>query len=353
MQQKKLRIAVPEPCHERWDQMTATEKGAFCKSCAKEVRDFTRMTNEEVAYFLKHNQNEKTCGRFRNEQLQQTYSLPVTAPLAPRRTWLNLLLLVPLTLLGKTAFGQHKPPVCERPADYDKRQTDTSKVKEEIPGDEILEMITAGNVSVSIVPVALPPQIWQGRVINATTKAALPLAQISIHQGNFSREVSADSTGLFALPLPAEKGIDSLTVSLAGFAEKKIAFSETDSTALPAVIELNPLTVSFENFVWSFGEGDTVYPAVNICTTLGEMVIVQDMVGQMIVLEVDTQVEDINVDTSNPPAEEYADFKNGIEKSSNLSVPAEQKKPEPEKQNPEPGKQAVMPDNPNNTRRKK
>lgn len=62
-----LKITIPEPCNEDWSQMTPTQKGAFCKSCAKEVTDFTTTSKSELARKIKHGQN--LCGRFKASQL--------------------------------------------------------------------------------------------------------------------------------------------------------------------------------------------------------------------------------------------------------------------------------------------
>ncbi|MBS1595356.1 MAG: hypothetical protein JST90_13650 [Bacteroidetes bacterium] len=48
----KLHLTIPTPCHERWDDMTATERGAFCHSCSKEVIDFSAMTDSELLSFF-------------------------------------------------------------------------------------------------------------------------------------------------------------------------------------------------------------------------------------------------------------------------------------------------------------
>lgn len=61
------KITIPQPCSEDWNKMTATQKGAFCKSCAKEVIDFTSTTKRELSRKIK--QGDKLCGRFKPEQL--------------------------------------------------------------------------------------------------------------------------------------------------------------------------------------------------------------------------------------------------------------------------------------------
>jgi hypothetical protein len=69
-------ISLPRPCHEDWDEMSPREHGAFCKACTKTVVDFTKLSDEEVKnYFFQHRE-QKTCGRFRNDQLMKPVTLP-------------------------------------------------------------------------------------------------------------------------------------------------------------------------------------------------------------------------------------------------------------------------------------
>ncbi|MFI5130873.1 MAG: hypothetical protein ACHQFX_12805 [Chitinophagales bacterium] len=68
-------ISIPSPCHENWDNMSPREQGSFCAVCAKTVVDFTQLSDEDVRnYFLQH-QGQKTCGRFRNDQLAEPRTL--------------------------------------------------------------------------------------------------------------------------------------------------------------------------------------------------------------------------------------------------------------------------------------
>lgn len=64
-----FKIHIPEPCHEDWGKMTPNEQGAFCKSCAKTVVDFSKKTDEEVQRYLAENIDKKICGRFLPSQL--------------------------------------------------------------------------------------------------------------------------------------------------------------------------------------------------------------------------------------------------------------------------------------------
>jgi len=69
-----IHISIAKPCHEQWDGMTATERGAFCQSCQTEVIDFSTMTDREVVEYL--SKNKTGCGRFRNDQLNTKLSIP-------------------------------------------------------------------------------------------------------------------------------------------------------------------------------------------------------------------------------------------------------------------------------------
>ncbi len=65
-----FKIHIPEPCHEDWDKMTPNAQGAFCKSCAKTVVDFSCKTEAEIQKYLHDNINNKICGRFNVSQLE-------------------------------------------------------------------------------------------------------------------------------------------------------------------------------------------------------------------------------------------------------------------------------------------
>ena len=73
MSRKSIHISIPSPCHELWDRMDATERGAFCHRCQKEVIDFSTMTDREVIEYLAKHQTG--CGRFRKDQLDTKLSI--------------------------------------------------------------------------------------------------------------------------------------------------------------------------------------------------------------------------------------------------------------------------------------
>jgi hypothetical protein len=64
-----IRLSIPKPCHEKWDDFAPTSTGGFCSSCSKSVVDFTKMTDAEVIEFIK-TKPANACGRFRQGQLK-------------------------------------------------------------------------------------------------------------------------------------------------------------------------------------------------------------------------------------------------------------------------------------------
>lgn len=65
----KIQIAIPEPCHEGWQNMTPVEKGRFCASCKKTVLDFTYLSDNEIINLV--NKNDNLCGRINTSQLNR------------------------------------------------------------------------------------------------------------------------------------------------------------------------------------------------------------------------------------------------------------------------------------------
>ena len=63
-------IHIPEPCHEDWQQMAPVDKGRFCQSCAKQVVDFSMMTDQEILNYISK-ASGSVCGRFVGGQIQR------------------------------------------------------------------------------------------------------------------------------------------------------------------------------------------------------------------------------------------------------------------------------------------
>ncbi|HWY97832.1 MAG TPA: hypothetical protein VNY36_01995 [Bacteroidia bacterium] len=65
-----LKLSIPTPCHENWDNMSPNEKGRHCQSCNKTVVDFSQYTDKQlIDFFLKVKDN--ICGRISKFQLER------------------------------------------------------------------------------------------------------------------------------------------------------------------------------------------------------------------------------------------------------------------------------------------
>lgn len=63
-------LKIDKPCSEDWNGMAPVAGGRFCNSCAKNVVDFTGMTDSEVAKYLL-NSNGNICGRVKTTQMHR------------------------------------------------------------------------------------------------------------------------------------------------------------------------------------------------------------------------------------------------------------------------------------------
>ena len=73
---QQLHLSIPEPCHQNWQEMTPTQQGRFCNACAKEVIDFSTMSDNEVLNYFSSLKNEKVCGRAYPDQLDRAITIP-------------------------------------------------------------------------------------------------------------------------------------------------------------------------------------------------------------------------------------------------------------------------------------
>jgi len=103
--ERKYKLTIAEPCRENWDEMTPKDSGRFCMNCSKTVVDFTTMLPEEVQHFFVQNQNNRICGRFKDEQLD---TITIQIPGRVLYTQINyhkMFLLALFIAMGTTLFS--------------------------------------------------------------------------------------------------------------------------------------------------------------------------------------------------------------------------------------------------------
>ncbi len=80
-----IQLSIPTPCHQNWYNMTPTEQGRFCNACAKQVVDFTTMSDGEVLNYFINKKEENVCGRTLPNQLNRILEAP--KPIVPNKLW--------------------------------------------------------------------------------------------------------------------------------------------------------------------------------------------------------------------------------------------------------------------------
>lgn len=110
-----MHLHIPNPCHQKWDEMTPNEKGRHCQACNKTVVDFTKMTDDEVLSYFAQHKDQKICGKVHKSQLAQNeveITIPQSAIKKGLNRWqvfgLSLLLVFGVVLTGFTDTHQTK-----------------------------------------------------------------------------------------------------------------------------------------------------------------------------------------------------------------------------------------------------
>lgn len=103
----QLHISIPEPCGENWNAMTVHDAlHRHCGACDRVLVDFSQMSDAEIISFLQR--GEKTCGRFRNDQINRVYAVPkIISPRRSKHWWL----LLPSLFGAAAATAQTSAPV--------------------------------------------------------------------------------------------------------------------------------------------------------------------------------------------------------------------------------------------------
>jgi len=192
-----MKISIPKPCSEDWNQMTTSGKGRFCASCQTQVINFTEMSVEDIKHFLEQ-KTGSSCGRFSKYQIEifnTTYQeLPSPSSL---RKWTMAAVLAGVSVLP--TFAQDSNPILPAPflntsiSYYHQSQT----------------TVTSG-----IIPSS-DTVILMGQVIDLEIEEALPFANVIIVGTSIG--TSTDFDGNFLLKVPKSKEAITLEVHYVGF----------------------------------------------------------------------------------------------------------------------------------------
>jgi hypothetical protein len=197
---QSVQLSIPKPCHENWDKMTSTQQGRFCNACAKQVVDFTTMSDGEVLkYFLK-NKAENICGRTLPQQLNRVLEAP--KPITPSKLWYWKY----AAAAGLLFFAKGQGVNAQSVTPYTPQQMNT--MQNGLVG-KVGEIAVINNKVIS------------GKITDEEG-AAIPFASVKIV--GINRGVSADVAGNYTIRIPLSNNF--ILVSAAGFVDNKIDLSQ-------------------------------------------------------------------------------------------------------------------------------
>ena len=179
--------------------MTPTQQGRFCNACAKQVVDFTTMSDGEVLNFFLKNKDENVCGRTLPQQLDRVLEAP--KPIIPSKLWYwKYAAAAGLLLMGKEGVGQQQnltnsPTITQR-----------TNTIENIKG----EVAVSGN------------KIISGNVKNESGDP-VPFATVSIK--NTTNRTQADANGNFIIKRNFNDDVI-LVIAAVGFDMKELQINK-------------------------------------------------------------------------------------------------------------------------------
>lgn len=218
---KKIQLHIPTPCHEDWDKMTTIEKGKYCNSCKKNVIDFTGMSDSQLVSFFKKPQNNNTCGRFLDEQLNRNFDIPKKR--IPFAKYVVQILL-PLFFAGLKSYSQGSAKI------------KVDSLKESSIGSSIdISKTILGNVS------SFDFKKIEGHVFD---KSGNPIPYSSIVLKETKTGTTTDSNGYYSIPGFFFNSHLTLIASSLGYIsdEKTIGFKDDDN--INFILDTNPVLLN-------------------------------------------------------------------------------------------------------------
>ena len=203
-----LSVAIAQPCHQRWADMTPAGPGRHCAACQKTVVDFTHQTDVEILATLRRAAGE-TCGRLRADQLGR----PLVAPTpAPRwRAWLGAVLALGGALGASRAAAQGQP------------DSYYAGPRPPSPTSSVGAASGASHAAMLATPALAPdaPFTVRGVVQDAATHEGIPGVTVILKGTTIG--ASSDADGAFQVVVPAGVSAPLLLFSSVGYSSEERA----------------------------------------------------------------------------------------------------------------------------------
>lgn len=183
---RSVTVNIPKPCHENWDKMLPQTGGRHCDSCQMVVKDFTKMSDEELIRELS-NAGDHSCGRFREDQVVRVHSGP---------NW-RFRVAAFFTLALARIFGT---PSAHAQGNYQIKTT----------GPEGEKQVSEKNIYSDSVVYHI-----RGTVISKKTGDPLSFAsvQVKVNGKPVGNSVYSDARGNFEMNVPAKNSDDVISIS--------------------------------------------------------------------------------------------------------------------------------------------
>lgn len=202
---EKINIQIDKPCSENFNDFAKTDTGGFCKSCKKNVVDFTKMSDQEIFNYF-DSEKSKTCGVFLESQLKSYSNTIPSANKQKSNTFTSS--IFGLSLVSLLSFNDG--------FSQEKINTNTTVKEENISkkkdnsSENMNETFTVSGVI-------------------SDKFGTLPGANIYLKNENIG--TSADIDGKFTFPKQLKKG-DVLVVNFIGYKDQEIVVKSKNESLI-------------------------------------------------------------------------------------------------------------------------
>ncbi len=210
MKRSDYLLKIDDPCAESWAAMLPTDSGRFCTNCAKNVIDFTKLTDDQVLAVITK-PGENICGRFEASQVNRYLANSTEYPNRSHlyKFFAGLFLLTAADrALAKTGIDNGAPMGQGYDLISQPKEFSASEPKRN-PADSL-------------------DRVFRGRVIHALDQT--PISGVSIRLEDADVQTVTNREGAFELSVPSNllKKKNAFVVSFIGYETKTVTVSTHD-----------------------------------------------------------------------------------------------------------------------------
>ncbi|HTF30205.1 MAG TPA: carboxypeptidase-like regulatory domain-containing protein [Flavitalea sp.] len=225
-----MKLIIPEPCSQKWNEMEPAFEGKFCSTCTKNVVDFTGFTDSQLAAYFKMRPNN-VCGKLSVVQINRNLASPI--PYA--RSQSTLLLGLGFSALSITGCVPELGKVTIGELEITEYQTTN------LPTSSKNSRNAEDNHTVDTVIKGIVKDTFGLSIVGAT---------VTIHGSPIG--VITDYEGRFKLNVPVEQNADTIKLSIqhVGYIEQLLSVHTPFSNELNvSLVRVNAISFELVGFV--------------------------------------------------------------------------------------------------------